>query len=135
MKRILTVISRIEKEEDLQTALHRISELLNKERTEDEETELDFLDFLVLDYEKKQYPIGTPDAIELIKEEMQDRNWQLKDLAKLIGHKSATSEILNRKRPLSLKIMKIIHDEFKISYETLMQASEIGRDIKKGKVA
>lgn len=129
MKTINTILSKIENEDDLQLAIKRIDILLRLNRTEQEETELDFLDFLVLDYESKYYPTGNPDPIELIKEEMQDRGWGVKDFARLIGHKSAASEILNRKRPLSLRNMKVIHDEFKISYETLILATEVGGGI------
>jgi len=71
-------------------------------------------------YEDEHYPIESPDPIEAIKFRMEQMSMNNNDLAEIIGYKSRVSEIFNRKRKLSLKMIRNLHEKLKIPYESLM---------------
>ena len=66
------------------------------------------------------YPIEAPDPIEAIKFRMEQMNMDNQDLAKVIGYKSRVSEIFNRRRKLTLKMIRNLHEKMKIPYESLI---------------
>ena len=120
MKNITLKIAEINSDKDLEKAFDRIDVLMDKKRTKTEDIEFNILSLLIEQYEDKHYPIDTPDPILLLKDIMEDRGWKTKDLGNLLGHKSLASEILNRKRKMSLNVIKILHNEFCIPFDILM---------------
>ncbi|MBN1223812.1 MAG: ImmA/IrrE family metallo-endopeptidase [Candidatus Aminicenantes bacterium] len=116
----------IKKEEDYQAALSRIDELMDAEPNTLEGDELELLVTLVELYEGQKYPIDMPDAVEAIKFRMEQSGLNQQDLVPFMGSKSKVSEVLNRKRPLSLSMMRALHKGLDIPAEILLQ--EQGRD-------
>lgn len=72
------------------------------------------------DYEARHYPIEAPDSIEAIKIKMEEEGLKKKDLIGYFGSASRVSEVLNRKRPLTLEMIRKIHKGMGISAETLL---------------
>ncbi len=85
-----------------------------------EEELLDLVSILVEDYESRHYPIEAPDPIEAIKIRMTEVGLKKKDLIDYFGSASRVSEVLNRKRPLTLDMIRKIHKGLGISEETLL---------------
>ena len=81
---------------------------------------LDAITTLAIEYEKKHYPIPAPDPIEAIKERMKMLNLSQKDIAKYFGGENRISEVLNRKRGLSLKMIRELHKNLGISADVLL---------------
>ncbi|MFA5805650.1 MAG: transcriptional regulator [Melioribacteraceae bacterium] len=103
-------------------ALSRIYELLQKElaTNSDEYDELELLSILVEDYEEKVFPIKLPDPIEAIKFRLEQLNMDAAALVSIIGSKSRTSEILNRKRKLSLSMIRTLNNKLNIPASSLI---------------
>jgi HTH-type transcriptional regulator / antitoxin HigA len=97
-----------------------IDQLIDCEEDSLEEEALELVSILVEDYENKHYPIEAPDPIEAIKIKMEEEGLKKKDLAKYFGSPSRVSEVLNRKRPLTLDMMRKIHQGMGISAKTLL---------------
>jgi HTH-type transcriptional regulator / antitoxin HigA len=116
----------IKTEEDYNKALARIDELMDAEPNTPEGDEHELLVTLVELYEEKKYPIDMPDPIEAIKLRMEQLGLHQKDLVPFIGSKSKVSEVLNRKRPLSLSMMRALHKGLGIPAELLLK--EQGKD-------
>ncbi len=119
----------IKTEEDYHRALARIDELMDAEPNTPEGDELELLVTLVELYEEKKYPIDMPDPVEAIKFRMEQLNLNQQALVPFIGSKSKVSEILNKKSPLSLSMMRALHKRLGIPAEVLFQ--EPGRDFQK----
>ncbi|MEN8226871.1 MAG: helix-turn-helix domain-containing protein [Bacteroidota bacterium] len=113
-------IKPIKSEEDYQSALLRMEEIFHAEEGSPEGDEAEILVLLIEKFENEHYPIEDPDPIEAIKFMMEQNGLKKKDLAEIIGYKSRVSEILSRKRKLSLEMMRNLHDKLNISYESLM---------------
>jgi HTH-type transcriptional regulator/antitoxin HigA len=116
----------IKTDKDYQAALSRIDELMDAEPNTPEGDELELLVTLVELYEDKKYPIDMPDPIEAIKFRMAQMSLNQQALVPFIGSKSKVSEVLNKKRPLSLSMMRALHKGFDIPAEILLQ--EQGKD-------
>jgi HTH-type transcriptional regulator/antitoxin HigA len=84
--------------------------------------ELEILGILIEKYENEHFPIGFPDPIEAIKFRMEQMGYNQTDLAKIVGLKSRASEILNKKRKLTLEMIRLLHENLKIPTEVLIQA-------------
>ena len=97
-----------------------IDSLIDCEEDSPEEEALELVSILVESYESKHYPIEAPDPIEAIKMRMEEEGLMKKDLAQYFGSKSRVSEVLNRKRPLTLDMMRKIHRGMGISAKTLL---------------
>jgi len=78
------------------------------------------LAILIEKYEEEYYPIHSPDPIEAIKFRMEQMSMTNGELAEIIGYRSRVSEILNRKRQLTLGMIRRLHLKLKIPYEALM---------------
>jgi HTH-type transcriptional regulator/antitoxin HigA len=115
----LIKIRPIKSEEDYQAALKRIDEIFDAGEDTPEFDELDILATLVEKYEDKNFPILPPEPVEAIKFRMEQMGITQTELAKIIGANRA-SEILNKKRSLSLEIIKKLHHELKIPVELLL---------------
>jgi HTH-type transcriptional regulator/antitoxin HigA len=107
-------------EEEYNQALKRLEVIFDAAADSTEGDEADLLGILIEKYEDEHYPIESPDPIEAIKFRMEQMNMDNNDLAKIIGYKSRVSEIFSRKRKLSLKMIRNLHEKLKIPYESLM---------------
>lgn len=81
---------------------------------------LDAITTLAIEYEKKHYPIPSPDPIEAIKQRMEMLNLSQKEVAKYFGGENRASEVLNKKRNLSLRMIKELHKNLGISADILI---------------
>ena len=115
-------IKPIKTKKDYQNALERLELIFDSKKGSDNGDELEILGILLEKYEDEHFPIGFPDPIEAIKFRMEQMGYNQTDLAKIVGLKSRASEILNKKRKLTLEMIRILHDNLKIPTEVLIQA-------------
>ncbi|MBB2145238.1 helix-turn-helix domain-containing protein [Pedobacter sp. LMG 31464] len=115
-------IKPIKNETDYEQALSRLEVIFDTKKGSPEGDELEVLGILIEKYENEYFPIGLPDPIEAIKFRMEQMGYNQTDLAKVVGLKSRASEILNRKRKLSLEMIRQLHESLKIPTEVLIQA-------------
>lgn len=113
-------IKPIKTEQDYQEALARIEELWGSAKDTPSGDELDLLCTLVEAYEMVHYPIAPPDPIDAILFRMEQMGMTKTDLAKYLGSQSRVSEVLGRKRKLTLKMVKTLYKELKIPAEILL---------------
>lgn len=114
-------IKPIKTEKDYQQALQRLEEIFDAKKETREGDELEILGILIENYENDYFPIDLPDPVEAIKFRMEQMDYTQKDLAELMGLKSRASEILNRKRKLSLEMIRNLSEKLKIPTEVLIQ--------------
>ena len=79
-------------------------------------------------YEERHYPLPLPDPVEAIKYWMESRGLSRRDLEPYIGTRARVSEVLNRKRPLSLGMIQRLHKGLGIPAEVLIQPSDSGEE-------
>jgi HTH-type transcriptional regulator / antitoxin HigA len=115
-------IKPIKTKKDYQQALTRLETIFDAKKGSAKGDELEILGMLVDNYENENFPIGFPDPVEAIKFRMEQLGYNQSDLANVVGLKSRASEILNRKRKLSLEMIRQIHDRLNIPTEVLIQA-------------
>lgn len=114
-------IAPIRNEQDYQNALDRLEKVFNAKMGTTEGDELEILSILIDSYENEHFPIGMPDPIEAIKFRMEQMGMKQKDLAEIVGFKSRVSEILNKKRKLTLAMIRKLHTTLHIPTEVLVQ--------------
>lgn len=110
----------IKTEEGYNKALKRLEVVFDAPIDSPQGDEAELLTILIENYEEEHYPIEAPDPIEAIRFRMEQMNMNKKDLAEIIGYKSRVSEILNRKRKLSLNMIRQLHKKLKIPYDSLL---------------
>lgn len=110
----------IKTEEDYNTAIARIEELWGAKKDTVKGDEFDLLVTLVESYELKHFPIAPPDPIDAIKFRMEQMGMTKADMVKYLGSQSRVSEILNRRRSLSLKMIKSLYKDLKIPADILL---------------
>ena len=115
-------IKLIKTKKDYEQALARLEVIFDAKKRTPQGDELELLGMLVDNYENEKFPIGFPDPIEAIKFRMEQLGYTQTDLANVVGLKSRASEILNRKRKLSLEMIRQIHNSLNIPTEVLIQA-------------
>jgi HTH-type transcriptional regulator/antitoxin HigA len=115
-------IKPIKTEKDYQMALERLEVVFDAKSGTAEGDELELLGILISQYENEHFPIDLPDPIEAIKFRMEQLDYNQNDLARVIGLKSRVSEILNRKRKLSLDMIRKLHEVLHIPTDVLIQA-------------
>lgn len=122
-KRNLTAmeIKPIKTDKDYNQALERLETIFDAKKGSPEGDELEVLGILVDQYENQHFPIGLPDPIEAIKFRMEQMGYNQTDLANIVGLKSRASEILNKKRKLSLEMIRQLHDRLNIPTDVLIQ--------------
>lgn len=111
----------IKTEQDYHDALSRIEQLMDAKAGTAEADELELLSALVEMYEDKHYPVDPPDPIDAIKFRMEQQGLSQKDLVAYLGSKSKVSEVLNRKRPLTLTMMRSLHKGLGIPAQVLLR--------------
>lgn len=114
-------IKPIKTAKDYKQALARLEQIFNARPGTKEGDELEILAILLEKYEDEKYPIEAPDPIEAIKFRMEQLGYKQKDLETIIGYKGRVSEILNKKRKLTLEMIRKIHDALQISTEVLVK--------------
>lgn len=115
-------IKPIKTEVDYEQALERLETIFDSKKGSTTGDELEILAILIENYENEHFPIGFPDPVEAIKFRMEQMGYSQNDLAKVVGLKSRASEILNKKRKLSLEMIRQLHQSFNIPTEVLIQA-------------
>ncbi len=110
----------IKSTQDYERALARVDELMDAEPDTPEGDELDVLVTLVEFYEDKHFPIESPDPVEAILFRMEEMDLMRKDLEPYIGSRHRVSEVLNRKRELSLNMIRRLHEGLGIPLENLI---------------
>lgn len=108
-------IKLIKSETDYQNALKNLEKIFDAKIGTPESDEADVLGLLIDEYEKKHYPIDAPDPIEAIKIRMEEIHLKQFDLIKEIGGKSRVSEILNKKRKLTIEMIRNLTKRLNLS--------------------
>ncbi|HCY00124.1 MAG TPA: transcriptional regulator [Bacteroidales bacterium] len=111
----------IRNENDYQKALSRLEDIFDAQKGTEEGDELEILSILIDRYENENFPIGMPDPIEAIKFRMEQMGMNQKDLAEVVGFKSRVSEILNKKRKLTLSMIRKLNTNLNIPTDVLVQ--------------
>ncbi len=114
-------IKAIKSEHDYDKALARLKLIFHTVAETPEGNEAEILSILIEKYEDEYYPIGMPDPIEAIKFRMEQMGMTQKDLAKVVGFSSRVSEILSRKRKLTLSMIRKLNAELQIPTDVLIQ--------------
>ena len=112
----------IKTKKDYQNALVRLEKIFDAKPGSAEGDELELLGIIIDTYEKVHYPIDFPDPIEAIKFRMEQLGYTQSDLANVVGLKSRASEILNKKRKLTLEMIRNLHDTLNIPTDVLIQS-------------
>jgi len=113
-------IKPIKTEKDYDKALERLELIFDATPNSKEGDEAEILSLLIDNYENKNYPIDPPDPIEAIKIRMEEMNLKQKDLVGVIGGKSRVSEILNRKKRLTVEMIRELERVLNISASVLV---------------
>ena len=111
----------IKSELDYRKALKRLEEIFDAKLNTPKSDELEILGLMVDDYENKHYPIEAPDPIEAIKIRMEEMHLKQVDLIPEIGGKSRVSEILNRKRRLTVDMIRKLGARLNLSANLLIK--------------
>lgn len=115
-------IKPIKTEEDYHQAIERLEIIFDAKPGSTEGDELEVLGILIDEFENKHFPIDMPDPIEAIKFRMEQMGYNQTDLANIVGLKSRASEILSRKRKLSLEMIRQLHERMNIPTDVLIQS-------------
>ena len=113
-------IKPIRDDEDMKRVFRRLERIFQAKEGTPQADERDVLVTLVEAYENKHYDFGPADPVEAIKFRMEQEGLTPRDLEAFIGPSGRVSEVLSRKRPLSLRMIKRLHEGLKIPYETLL---------------
>jgi HTH-type transcriptional regulator/antitoxin HigA len=105
---------------DYQEALERLEVIFDAPTDSKEGDEAEILSLMIENYENIHYPIEAPDPIEAIKIRMEELNLRQKDLVGVIGGKSRVSEILNRKKKLTVDMIRELERILQISASVLV---------------
>src|ERR1700730_3657872 len=109
---------------DHRAALKEIEALMPARPGTPEGDRLDVLVTLVEAWERKRFPLDLPDAIEAIRYRMEQSGLEPSDLLPFIGSRNRVHEVLNRKRPLTLKMIRRLHEGLGIPAESLIKAGQ-----------
>jgi HTH-type transcriptional regulator/antitoxin HigA len=109
---------------DYQRAMREVERLWGAANGTPEGDRLDVLATLIDAYEAQHHPIDPPDPVEAIKFRMEQQGLTRRDLEPLIGTRTRVAEVLNRKRNLSIAMIRRLHDQLGISAEILIRASQ-----------
>ncbi|WP_456430253.1 helix-turn-helix domain-containing protein [Nitratifractor sp.] len=124
----MTKIFPIRNESDYERALEVVEKLMDAEPGTEAFDLLEVWTTLIEDYEARHHAIDFPDPVEAIKFRMEQEGMKQKDLVEILGgSKSRVSELLNRKRGLSLEMIRRLHNRLKIPFENLIGENTITR--------
>jgi len=122
-----TELKPIRNEVDYEAALSEAQKLWGAKTGTPDGDRLDILATLIDVYEAKHHPIDPPDPVEAILFRMEQQGLTRKDLEPLIGPRNRVADILNRKRGLSIEMIRQLHDRLGISAEVLIRPSGFGK--------
>ncbi len=105
-----------------QNYLSRFEEIFLAKSNTTEGKEAQLLALILKDYENKHFVIASPDPVEAIKYHMEQMNISKKELGEILGYNSRVSDVLNRKRKLTLDMVRNLHEKLHIPLESLVQA-------------
>lgn len=114
-------IKPIKTEKDYEVAIKRLEKIFDASAKSKEGDEAEILSMLIDNYENQHYPIKAPDPIEAIKIRMEEMNIKQKDLVGIIGGKSRVSEVLNRKKRLTVDMIRGIEKTLHLSASVLVK--------------
>ena len=114
-------IKLIKTEEDYQIALEQLDNIFDAAEGTPDSDQADILALLIDEYENIHYPIETPDPIEAIKIRMEEMQLKQKDIASALGGKNRASEILNRKRKLTVDMIRNLTESLNLSASLLIK--------------
>jgi HTH-type transcriptional regulator/antitoxin HigA len=114
-------IKPIKTEQDYEAAMKRLETIFDAQPGTANGDELEILSVLIDNYEHTNFPIDLPDPIEAIKFRMEQMNYSNKELAEVIGFKGRVSEILNKKRKLSINMIRRLNQYMQIPTDVLVQ--------------
>lgn len=106
--------------------LERIMDSGPQPRTEEFE-QIELRALVIEDYETRRYRLDASDPIEAIKLRLEQRGLTRKDLEPVLGSRARVSEVLNRRRPLSISMVRNLHDALQIPADVLIQQPRVGR--------
>src|SRR5512135_1665535 len=115
------MIKPIHTEADYKHALSRVEALMDKKCSKNEMDELDILATLIEKFEEEHFPIDFPDPIEAIKFSMERNNIDQSRLSEILGGRNRASEILHKKRRLTLNMIRKLHESLNIPTESLIK--------------
>jgi HTH-type transcriptional regulator/antitoxin HigA len=115
------ILKPIKNKKDYQVALNRLEVIFDAKPGTKDGDELEILGMLIEKYEQIKFQIEYPDPIEAIKFRMEQLGYSQTDLAKVVGLKSRASEILNRKRKLTLEMIRNLHKTMNIPTDVLIK--------------
>ena len=121
-------IKPIKNDDDLAAAVFRMRSLRGAQPNTPAGDEMEILAALVEAYEEKHHDIAPPDPIEAIKFRMEQMGLKDTDLTPFLGQRSRVSEILNKKRSLSLKMIRNLHKGLKIPLESLVMDYQLEKE-------
>lgn len=113
----------IRTERDYERALAQLKRLWGAKARTRESDQLDILATLIDAFEAEHHPIDPPDPIEALKFRMEQQGLTRKDLEQLIGSRTRVAEVLNRKRGLSIAMIRRLHEQLGIPAEVLIRPS------------
>jgi HTH-type transcriptional regulator/antitoxin HigA len=119
---IKKAIRPIKTQKEYKRALKMIEKLMDVKKGSSDADLLNVITLLVEKYEEKHYPIPQPDPIEAIKFRMEQLGLTQKDMVEIIGSRSRVSEIFNRKRKLSVRMIKTLNSTLGVPAESLLGA-------------
>jgi HTH-type transcriptional regulator/antitoxin HigA len=117
----------IRSEADYEAALAEVERLWGAESGTPEGDRLDVLATLIDVHEAKQFPMDPPDPVEAILFRMEQQGLTRKDLEPMIGPRNRVADVLNRKRNLSIEMIRELHDGLGISAEVLIRPSRLDK--------
>jgi HTH-type transcriptional regulator / antitoxin HigA len=117
----MTDLKPIRSEEDYEAALEETARLWGAPLGTPEGDRLDILATLIDAYEAWHYPMDPPDPVDAIKFRMEQQGLTRKDLEPLIGTRTRVAEVLNRRRSLSIAMIRRLHEQLGISAEVLIR--------------
>ncbi len=117
---VVKKIGLIKTEKEYRFALATVEKLMDAKEGTREESLLNILSILIEKYEDEKYPIPSPDPVSAIKFRLSQLGMTTKDLASFVGGKNRVSEILNKKRGLTIKMMKTLHNDLGVPAESLL---------------
>ncbi len=118
----------IHTKKDYQAALAEAERLWDAPAKSPKADRLGVLVMLIEDYERQHYPIPDPDPIDFLIHVMENRGLTRKDLEPYIGPRGRVSDILNRTRPLTLGMIRLLADGLKLPAEVLIQPYELRKE-------
>jgi HTH-type transcriptional regulator/antitoxin HigA len=122
-------IKPIRDEADYERALRRVEELWDSPKGSAESDELDVVTTLIEAYEREHYPIDLPNPIEAIKFRLEQKGKDNRALIGVIGQRTRVYEVMRGKRPLSLNMIRRLHEKFDIPAEVLIQPTRRSRKV------